>query len=534
MSINAAFNTPSVKKTDNSNQNTIELISGRQSNELVIAFCGAIGSGIKAIRESFTKALKINYDVRHVHISILMDNMEKRPSIYNDSYERYIEKQKQGNRLREKYSSQILAESAIYEITKIKEKLKSEHNIPQDDKFKGRVVYLIDQLKNLAEVELLRLVYQNNFYLVGVLRNESERKRNLRDENIPSQKIDELIHLDRKSGGAKGQQVEKTILDADFFIRNNQSHSTYLDSKVERFIDLIHGKNGVSPSFHEKGMFNAFSSSLQSACLSRQVGAAILDANGNVIATGRNDVPKAGGGLYTYEDSQNDYRCVHKGQRCYNDLHKSKIKKGIEQQVKKGIKSSISDNELIQIKGLTDSLLEQISGKITEEIYENTSVSSLIEFSRAIHAEMDAITSLARTGTASTQGKIMFTTTFPCHSCARHIVACGIKEVYYIQPYEKSLALDLHDDAINDINSENPKKVSFIQFDGISPRRYSKFFFSTADRKDSNSGFAIDYPTKYKNHVDIQLIDDYQDMELKISEFYYGKVLSQDVDAASE
>lgn len=128
----------------------------------------------------------------------------------------------------------------------------------------------------------------------------------------------------------------------------------------------------------------------------------------------------------------------------------------------------------------------------------------------------------------------MFTTTFPCHSCARHIVACGIKEVYYIQPYEKSLALDLHDDAINDINSENPKKVSFIQFDGISPRRYSKFFFSTADRKDSNSGFAIDYPTKYKNHVDIQLIDDYQDMELKISEFYYGKVLSQDVDAASE
>jgi hypothetical protein len=39
-------------------------------------------------------------------------------------------------------------------------------------------------------------------------------------------------------------------------------------------------ENGITPSLHEKGMFNAFSASLLSACLSRQVGAAIVDNMG--------------------------------------------------------------------------------------------------------------------------------------------------------------------------------------------------------------------------------------------------------------
>jgi hypothetical protein len=48
----------------------------------------------------------------------------------------------------------------------------------------------------------------------------------------------------------------------------------------------------------------------------------------NVLSTGRNDVPRPGG-LYTFEDENKDYRCIHKGGKCYNDLHKSKIKEKI-------------------------------------------------------------------------------------------------------------------------------------------------------------------------------------------------------------
>ncbi|ECF6093514.1 hypothetical protein FNI42_16800, partial [Salmonella enterica subsp. salamae] len=320
MGTNTAQKLPPVSSDqDSSSQNSIEIIKNRQSNELILAFCGPIGSGIKAIRLAFENNLEnLGYKVHHIHISSLMDKV-KNTSVNTDPYNRYIEKQNQGNALRETYGPQIMAEAAIASIAEIKQK--SRTSINAEARFNEKFVYIIDQLKNPAEVELLRLVYQHNFYLIGVVRNESERKRNLRDEGISPQHIDELIHLDRKSGGSKGQQVEKTILDADFFIRNNQSHSTQLNNKVERFLGLIHGKNGLTPSLHEKGMFNAFSASLQSACLSRQVGAAIVDHEGNILSTGRNDVPRPGGGLYTFEDENKDFRCIHKGGKCYNDMH---------------------------------------------------------------------------------------------------------------------------------------------------------------------------------------------------------------------
>lgn len=527
MASNAVKKAISAIPTSNTSgsRDTIDSIVQRQSNELIIAFCGPIGAGIKSVRLAFEKNLSdFGYKVEHIHISALMDEIDKQQLRTANSYDRYIKRQEQGNRLREKYSSQILAEAAIYEMAKIKQRAKLPTQ--QEARFNGKYVYLIDQLKNPAEVELLRLVYQHNFYLVGVVRNETERKRNLRDEDITPQHIDDLIHRDRKSGGNSGQQVEKTILDADFFIRNNQSHAAQLDTKVARFLGLIHGKNGLTPTLHEKGMFNAFCASLQSACLSRQVGAAIADVNGNILSTGRNDVPRSGGGLYTFEDENKDYRCVHKGGKCYNDLHKIKIKDKIEEQIRLKINSITNKGEggdENTSKTLNENFTEEFINSLTNDIYNNSPVKSLIEYSRAIHAEMDAITTLARTGEASTLNKIMYTTTYPCHNCARHIVAAGINKVYYIEPYEKSLALDLHDDSISDINVSDTTKVNFIQFEGISPRRYTKFFFSTADRKD-NQGSALKFTTKYNNHVDIQFLDSYQEIEDKITQAYLEKV----------
>ncbi|POZ14553.1 cytidine deaminase [Lelliottia aquatilis] len=510
---------------NSSSEDSIKTIVNRQSKELVLAFCGPVGSGIKAVRVAFENNLKeIGYKVHYIHISSLMDKIGRTSLKYNDAYERYIKRQEQGNSLRDSFGNQILAEAAIAHIAEIKQKAKSQDD--PNSRFDGKYAYVIDQLKNPAEVELLRLVYQHNFYLVGVVRNESERKRNLRDEGISPQQIDDLIHRDRKSGGNSGQQVEKTIQDSDFFIRNNQSHTTQLNNKVERFLGLVHGKNGLTPSFHEKGMFNAFSASLQSACLSRQVGAAIVDNKGNILSTGRNDVPRPGGGLYTFEDENKDFRCIHKGGKCYNDLHKNKIKERITYQINKKIENiltQVSSKPFVE-KSIKELFLESdFITSLSSSIYDNSPIKSLIEYSRAIHAEMDAITTLARTGDASTKDKIMYTTTYPCHSCARHIVASGIVSVYYIEPYEKSLALDLHDDAINDINIDDCRKVSFIQFEGVSPRRYTKFFFSTSERKNSE-GYAYPFATKYNNHVDFQFIDSYQEMEDKITEMYTKKI----------
>jgi deoxycytidylate deaminase len=74
----------------------------------------------------------------------------------------------------------------------------------------------------------------------------------------------------------------------------------------------------------------------------------------------------------------------------------------------------------------------------------------------------------------------MYCTTFPCHNCAKHIVAAGISRVVFVEPYPKSRALELHDDAIilkheNESASGN-HKVEFEPFVGLGPQRFLDLF----------------------------------------------------------
>lgn len=116
------------------------------------------------------------------------------------------------------------------------------------------------------------------------------------------------------------------------------------------------------------------------------------------------------------------------------------------------------------------------------EALKGTDVDDLTEYSRSIHAEMEAILSVAREGKHSLVGATLYSTTYPCHNCARHIVAAGIRTVVYIHPYSKSKAIKLHHDAISEDPSET-KKVVFKQYDGVAPHNYLKSFGATRDRK---------------------------------------------------
>src|SRR5690348_6308523 len=103
-------------------------------------------------------------------------------------------------------------------------------------------------------------------------------------------------------------------------------------------------------------------------------------------------------------------------------------------------------NELLEQVPELKSLVGERKRELAIEL-RKTRIGGLLEFSRAVHAEMDALLSAARKG-VSLVGTRLFVTTFPCHYCARHIVASGVDEVQFIEPYPKSLALNLHKDAI--------------------------------------------------------------------------------------
>jgi deoxycytidylate deaminase len=115
-------------------------------------------------------------------------------------------------------------------------------------------------------------------------------------------------------------------------------------------------------------------------------------------------------------------------------------------------------------------------------------------------------------------GSTLYTTTFPCHSCARHIIAAGISDVVYIEPYEKSLASDLHNDAIafdpdessSKKNEEKIGKVQFIHFEGVAPRQYLNLFLAKTERKDS-SGKAVTKPAALREKIIPEYLDNYRD-----------------------
>ncbi|MGE4260643.1 anti-phage dCTP deaminase [Shewanella sp.] len=487
-------------------QNTTRHIQNRRSQELVIGLCGAIGSGVKALNETLTSVLQSSgYLVHHIRVSKLISDIVGGNLADLKRYDRYNKLQDAGDTLRKQYSNTFLAEVAINQITVFRDKnFGSQEESGEIVKTDKKVAYIIDQLKHPQEIGLLKTVYSNNFYQIGLIRTEKERKLNLSDEQIDAAQIDELIRRDRKDDNPHGQQVEKSLYSADYFIRNISNQSKLMESSVKRFVNLIHGQVGNTPTYDEIGLFTAYSSALKSACLSRQVGAAIMDDSGEVLSTGCNDVPKFKGGLYD-ANSETDFRCIYQ-KRCSNDKHKDILQSEIEKVL------------------LENKIPTQTAKDLASKIMLDTKAKSIIEYSRAIHAEMDAITTLARSPSTSTTNTTLYCTTYPCHNCARHIVASGIKRVVYIEPYEKSLAIQLHSDAITD--SKEPNKVSFEPFEGVSPNRYQSFFKFNNKRKDE-SGRAIEFNIIESHHVDPQYLDSYHDYEYRIAEIVNKKLNPQ-------
>lgn len=484
----------------NCDQSSIDVIKKRRSQELIIGLCGAVGSGISQQAEQLKLQLTASgYHVEHIKLSTLMVEYHQtgEPVKHSCAEQRYQWFQDLGDTLRKNHSHSVIADMGVRRISILRKKLFDKHaGNAQVFKTTEKVAYIIDQLKHPKEIDLFRQVYCNNFYLLGILRTFEQRKASLIQEGLTQSQASTLIEKDQKSKNWYGQQVEASLYLADYFLNHThgQNGNSPNGNSLSRFINLIHGVNHITPSKDEVGMYAAFSASLSSACLSRQVGAAIADEQGNIIATGFNDVPKSSGGLYTAND-QNDQRCFNRGV-CSNDKHK--------QLLKDEIKQILTDNEVQNPSAIADQILLETKAK------------SLIEYSRSIHAEMAAITTLARNTSYGTQDKILYSTTYPCHNCARHIVAAGIKKVVYIEPYEKSLALQLHDDAIcHPSDEQTDHKVMFINFEGVAPTRYSKFFGYHQERKD-DFGRPIKYPIEQAHHVDTQYLDSYLEYELKV------------------
>lgn len=449
------------------------------SPELVFGLVGAIGTDLDHVFKCLANALDaVGYSSKLIKVSDLIRASEAwhDPKIQglDDHVEQY---QIGGNNFRKALGRpDALALASILNIRHERRSMTNDAGKPAD-----RQAYVIRSLKRKEEAEALRKVYGTGFFLIAAYSSKEMRikkfagdiansRGNSLDTNKYLRRAEDLIETDQAESNNEeyGQNVRDTYPLADVFL--DASDRNIVEVDIGRFINILFGHPFITPKRDEYFMFHAQAAALRSADPSRQVGAAVADKFGNVVAVGTNEVPKVGGGLYWEGDSP-DNRDFQLEVDLTAEMRKDTLREVLE---RLETHDWLDKEKMQQAK---DKLLE-----IAVPLMKGTKLMGLGEYGRIVHAEMAAMLDAARRG-ISLNESVLYTTTFPCHNCAKHILATGISKVIYIEPYPKSLADTLHSNEINDNSREvSPGKIAFGSFVGIAPRQYMSLF-SMADRK---------------------------------------------------
>lgn len=417
--------------------------------ELVLALVCPVGVNLDDVYTRLTSIFQqFKYDVNWIHLSQLAEGLADNPVQQSaNEIHRLDHAMHSGTSLREKYGRGDFM--ALLAIRAIHERRQYIGESPAPLK---RTVHIIRSVKHSDEVETLRQTYGSGFFLLGLSASTTSKKHYLKQlKGVPEEDISRIIDRDDKEDRPLGQQTRDVFELADAYVTTDQHKR--LSDQLTRTVDILFSKPVVPPTAGEYAMFMAYAAATRSADLARQVGAVIVNQRGDILSTGANDVPKFEGGLYWPTDG--DQRDYIKGFDS-NEVEKKTI---AEDAIRRILGPTVTDREITQN-------LDKLKG---------SKLMGITEYGRAVHAEMEALLQAARNG-VSIRGCTLYTTTYPCHNCAKHLVAAGIGEVVYIEPYPKSHAIDLHSDSINDNDAGSDGKVKFTQFVGIGPRRFIDLF----------------------------------------------------------
>lgn len=463
-----------------------------KGSELVFGLVGPLGTDLDLVGRVLQDVLsQVEYKSEVHRLSLLMRDVPKQPwSLLKDGpFDQMVDSHMTaGNKFCEALErNDAVALLGIGAIADTRDAVVGDANVSIP-----RFAHVLRSLKRPKEVETLRKIYGPTFFLVGAHAPRAKRLQNVATkiaESHFSNKISEhiieaerLLKRDEAESGDSGQNVRDTFPLADIIVDSTQE--TRMTESLSRFVELLFGNTFHTPTRDEQGMFWAGGAAFRSASLARQVGAALCRSDGTVIGLGVNEVPKFGGGLY-WDDDSFDGRDFRSGYDTSDRMRENLLA---------DILDRLQKNQWLAESKKTTHVTEMVKealrdGKDGEQpIMKGAQFMSTIDFVRAVHAEMAAITDAARHGFA-TEDCVLYTTTFPCHDCAKHIVAAGIKRVVYLEPYAKSLVGELYSDSIViDGEGQCCDKVPFEPFVGIAPKRYSDLFALAGRNRKNKDG----------------------------------------------
>jgi len=494
--------------------------------ELVIAIARPIGTDTSSLLKRLRAELSaVGYLVAPVKLSGLIQaaaEAERQTRFsFATEYKRFRGLMEAGDHLRITHGDgAATAALAVKAISSRRGALQLE---AEETKRRG-IAYLVTNLMHPAEVTALRNTYQSRFFLIGVFEDDDVRKVNLRsrlketgdqDDQPAERRATKLMDIDagklpsskRLTDGSLS--LNNTFHLADLFV---SARGVRAERTIERFVQQVFSRPFGTLTAEETAMGIAYLAASRSSALARRVGAALVDPHGSVISVGWNDPVKKDGSTYT-DDDEPDNREHQVGGDPSDPLRLDAIAYFLNR-----ISDSATWDDLSLDEIDTDlrAQLAQFSERVRElppvdesliaalamiPAVASTRLLNLIEFGRCVHAEMMAITDAAKRG-VSTTGATLFVTTFPCHECARNIIAAGIHTVRFVEPYSKSLARKLYDYEATCHTAPPPRptkpdatKVAFTPYEGFAPPAAERLF-SWVPRKRNLKELAMDASLK--------------------------------------
>jgi deoxycytidylate deaminase len=463
--------------------------------ELVFGLVGALGTNIDQVSELLHLCLEdVDYHPREIRLSALLREIDwDEPLDEKAKLDVYIASHMDaGDRLRREWERpDALALLGTAKIVAEREALLNK------DESARRGAWVVRQLKTPQEVETLRNIYGSRFFLIAAYSPDDERAEWLESEITKSRRSkdqskwgvtpEDLLKRDQSEDGQFGQNVRDTFHRADLFVDASKDANT--KAQLERLLEIVLAHPFRSPTKDEFALFEAYGAARMSAEPGRQVGAALVNEQGEIIALGTNEVPRPGGGVYREGSNdpgipdQREFRFGANEEERRIDTN-DRMQREIAQEIADALNDQ--DRNWLKTNVDPDGLLAVIL---------STRLGDLTEFGRAIHAEMAAILDAARNGHA-VAGASLYVTTFPCHNCARHIIGAGVRNCVFLAPYVKSQAAVLHSDALS-VAKGGPvdQKVPFEPFVGVAPRRYAEVFTWARRKQDDGILFTWDGKT---------------------------------------
>ncbi|MBR7651613.1 hypothetical protein KCX83_04665 [Brucella oryzae] len=186
----------------------------RFTQELVFGIVAPIGSGATTVAKILKQKIEENfgYQADVIKVSDIINERAKSLDervVGSRDPDRVERLQSLGNKLREHYSNDVLA---VFSIDKINSSRKNSEN-GEDRRF----CTIIDSLKNPEEAAILRKVYGDLFWLVGVFSPEQKRIARLEKQISSSSYLAKIKAVDYDEGSSTGQSVRKTMNYADVF-----------------------------------------------------------------------------------------------------------------------------------------------------------------------------------------------------------------------------------------------------------------------------------------------------------------------------